>query len=67
MKPFKQYLNEKAVPDSEDVETSEINKLESASTADKAEYPGAKGKHAHHKLHQTLDAFIKKMRSMGHK
>jgi len=58
--------NEK-VPDSEDIETSEVDKLEDASVEDKAEYPGAKGTAAHYGLHKTLDKFIAKMRSMGHK
>jgi len=69
MKPFSQYIQEamKSVPDSEDIETSEVNKLDAASEADKAEYPGAKGERAHHTLHKTLDSFISKMRKMGHK
>jgi hypothetical protein len=69
MKPFLQYISEaqKKVPDSEDIETSELNKLDTASTADKAEYPGAKGEKAHNLLHKTLDSFISKMRKMGHK
>jgi hypothetical protein len=67
MKPFKQYLHEKAVPDSEDIETSEVNKLNAASEADKAEYPDAKGERAHRVLHKTLDSFIQKMRKLGHK
>ena len=73
MKSFKQHIDEECgcmrdvVPDSEDIETSEVNKLEDASVEDKAEYSGKKGQHAHHILHKTLDAFIKKMRKMGHK
>lgn len=73
MKSFLQHLTEAAcphcgrVPDSEDIETAEVNKLETASKRDKAEYPGAKGKKYHNVLHKTLDAFIQKMRSMGHK
>lgn len=67
MKSFLDYVSESKVPDSEDIETSEVNKLEDASVEDKAEYPGTKGKRAHHTLHKTLDAFIQKMRKMGHK
>ena len=73
MKSFEKFIQESCdcstdkVPDSEDIETSEVNKLEDASVEDKAEYSGKKGQHAHHILHKTLDAFIKKMRKMGHK
>ena len=67
MKSFLDYVSESKVPDSEDIETSEVNKLEDASVEDKAEYPGAKGEAAHKKLHRTLDSFITKMRKMGHK
>ena len=73
MKSFEKFIQESCdcdtdkVPDSEDIETSEVDKLEDASVDDKAEYPGAKVTAAHHILHKTIDKFIAKMRSMGHK
>ena len=57
----------KSVPDSEDIETELVNKVESANTQDLKELPGKRGETAHNTLHRTINNMISKMRSMGHK
>lgn len=66
MKSFLEHIN-KNVPDSEDIETDLVNKLEDVNTEDLKEYPGKKGETVHNKLHNTIANIISKMRSMGHK
>lgn len=67
MKSYIQYLSEKRVPDSEDLEISEVEKVAKANAEDLKEYPGKKGKAKHHKLHQVLKAFVGKMRNLHKK
>jgi hypothetical protein len=64
MKPFKQYLSEKAVPDSEDIEMELVHKVEAANTQDLKELPGKPGETAHNKLHSVIGGMIKKMKGM---
>jgi hypothetical protein len=67
MKSYIQYITEKHVPDSEDIEMSELKKVETANKQDLKEYPGKKGKKKHHGLHQALKSFVGKMKKMHKK
>lgn len=60
---FEQH-NKKNVPDSEDIEMEEMERLEKANTEDLKEYPGEKGKRAHTMLHKTVQNVLNKMKSM---
>jgi hypothetical protein len=64
MKPFKQYLSEKAVPDSEDIEMELVRKVEAANAKDLKELPGKSGETAHNKLHSVIGGMVKKMKAM---
>jgi hypothetical protein len=63
----KKLREDKSVPDSEDIETELVNKLENINAEDLREYPGKKGEGIHKKLHNTISGIVSKMRSMGHK
>ena len=67
MKSYIEYISEKRVPDSEDIEMKEVEKIAAANKSDLQEYPGKKGKAKHHKLHQVLKGFVDKMRTLHKK
>jgi hypothetical protein len=64
MKPFKTYITEKAVPDSEDIEMDLVRDVESANTQDLKELPGEAGEAKHNMLHSAIRKLISKMKSM---
>jgi hypothetical protein len=61
---LRRVVFEQKIPDSEDIEMEEMERLEKANAEDLKEYPGNKGDYMHNKLHKTIMSVVDKMKSM---